>query len=149
VASVEFTAVAGRDDLLDLLARVPLFEDLSKKELNAVLRSAEEVSHAQGKEVVKEGGGGAGFHLILDGQATVLQNGRVRRRMGPGEFFGEIALLDGGLRSATVRADTPVRTLSITAWNFKPLLVEHPAMAQKLLVELCRRLRAAEKAAHF
>jgi len=136
--------MASRDDLLALLSRVPLFEGLSKKELEAVLRSSSEVEHDAGHNIVTEGGGAAGFHLMLAGEATVLQGGREKRTLGAGDFFGEIALIDGGPRSATVRADTRVRTLSITAWDFKPLLSEHPDMAHKVMVELCRRIRAAE-----
>jgi CRP/FNR family transcriptional regulator, cyclic AMP receptor protein len=136
--------MASRDDLLALLSRVPLFEGLSKKELEAVLRSSSEVEHEAGHNIVTEGGGAAGFHLLLAGEATVLQGGREKRTLAAGDFFGEIALIDGGPRSATVRADTRVRTLSITAWDFKPLLGEHPDMAHKVMVELCRRIRSAE-----
>jgi CRP-like cAMP-binding protein len=140
-------SMASGTDLADLLARVPLFEGLSKKERQAVLRSATEVDHDAGHNIVSEGGGAAGFHLMLAGEATVLQGGREKRKLGAGDFFGEIALIDGGPRSATVRADTRVHTLSVTAWDFKPLLSEHPEIAHKVMVELCRRLRAAEAAA--
>ena len=140
--------MASTTDLTELLARVPLFEGVSKKELQAVLRSASEVEHEPGHNIVTEGGGAAGFHLILAGEATVLQHDAEKRRLGAGDFFGEIALIDGGPRSATVRADTRVRTLSITAWDFKPLLTEHPDMAYQVMVELCRRIRAAEAPAH-
>jgi CRP/FNR family transcriptional regulator, cyclic AMP receptor protein len=136
--------MANRDDLLSLLGRVPLFEGLSRKELEAILRSSSEVEHEAGHNIVTEGGGAAGFHLMLAGEATVLQGGREKRTLGAGDFFGEIALIDGGPRSATVRADTRVRTLSVTAWDFKPLLAEHPEMAHKVMVELCRRIRSAE-----
>lgn len=138
--------MAARSDQMEMLARVPLFEGLAKKELQAIMRSAGEVDHRAGKEIVREGAEGTGFHMILSGQATVIQGGRRKRTIGPGDYFGDIALIDRGPRSATVRADTDMHTLSITAWNFKPLLHEHPAIAFKLLVELCRRLRAAENA---
>jgi len=135
----------ARSELAEMLRRVPLFEGLSRKELEAVLLSADEVDHASGKEVVSEGAeGAAGFHLILAGEAEVLQRGSRLKQITAGDFFGDIALLDGGPRSATVRALTPLRTLSITSWNFRPLLHEHPDLAYKLLIELCRRLRAAE-----
>jgi CRP-like cAMP-binding protein len=138
--------MAARDDRLEMLGRVPLFEGLSKGELRAVLRSSQEVDHPAGKEVVREGTEGTGFHLILAGDATVIQGGRRKRSLGPGDYFGDIALIDRGPRTATVRADTDMHTLSIAAWHFKPLLHEHPKMAFKLLIELCRRLRAAESA---
>jgi CRP/FNR family cyclic AMP-dependent transcriptional regulator len=136
--------MASNEDLTARLAGVPLFEGLSKKELGEVLRCAGEVTHAADHVIVREGGAGAGFHLLLEGEAVVTQKGRELRRLGPGDYFGEIALIDGAGRSATVTTATPVRTLSVTAWNFKPLLEEHPLITHKLLLELCRRLRAAE-----
>ena len=133
-----------RRALIEVLGRSQLFQGLSKKELERVLRSADEVDHSVGTEVTQEGKGGVGFHLILSGSATVEQRGRTVRKLGPGDSFGDIALIDGGPRTATVRADTPLHTLSIVAWDFKPLLLEHPTIAHKLLLELCRRLREAE-----
>ena len=135
-----------RDDLLELLRGVPLFEGLSVKELRAVLRCADEVTHYAGSTIVREGGTGAGFHLITDGRAEVVKEGRLLRRLGPGEYFGEIALIDGGLRTASVNAATDVRTLSISAWDFKPVLLDNPAIARKLLLVLCQRIRALEGA---
>jgi CRP-like cAMP-binding protein len=136
--------MAQADKHLEMLARVKLFDGLSKKELHEVLRLAGEVPHPAGKDIVVEGAEGTGFHLILSGEASVIQRGRRKHKLGPGDFFGDIALIDRGPRSATVRAETPVNTLSIAAWDFRPLLLEHPAMAYKILLELCRRLRAAE-----
>ena len=136
--------MAPLDDLAARLAAVPLFEGLSEKELAAVRRCASEVAHAQDHVIVREGATGAGFHLLLEGEAVVTQRGRELRRLRPGDYFGEIALLDGGERSATVTAASPLRTLSITAWEFKPLLEEHPLLTHQLLLELCRRLRALE-----
>jgi CRP-like cAMP-binding protein len=133
-------------DHLDRLSRIPLFEGLDRKELQAVARSADENTHPAGSTIVREGGGTAGFHLILDGEATVTQRGRTLRTLGPGEYFGEIALIDGQPRSATVTASTPVRTLSVASWNFRPLLEEHPAITLKLLMQLCRRVRELEAA---
>lgn len=137
--------MTDRKTLVEMLGRVALFEGLSKKELEAVLRSSTEVDHAAGKAVVKEGHDGVGFHLILSGAATVTQRGRKLRTIGVGDSFGDIALIDGGPRSATVTADTPLHTLSVTSWDFRPLLLEHPPMALKLLLQLCGRLRDAEK----
>ena len=133
-----------RRALIEMLGRIPLFNGLSKKELESIVRSANEVDHPTGTEVAQEGTPGVGFHLILSGSATVTQRGRALRKLGPGDSFGDIALIDGGPRSATVRADTPLHTLSIVKWDFEPLLLERPAIAHKLLLELCRRLREAE-----
>jgi len=137
--------VTDRKTLVDMLGRVAFFEGLSKKELEAVVRSSSEVDHSAGKAVVQEGRDGVGFHLILSGSATVTQRGRKLRTIGVGESFGDIALIDGGPRSATVTADTPLHTLSVTSWDFRPLLYEHPQIAYKLLLQLCGRLRDAEK----
>jgi CRP/FNR family transcriptional regulator, cyclic AMP receptor protein len=136
--------MADRRALFETLGRVPLFSGLSRKELGAVLRFCEELDHPAGREVVREGYGSAIFHLILSGSATVVQGGRALRKLGPGDSFGDIALIDGGPRSAAVRADSALHTLSVATWNFKPLLLAHPTIAYKLLLELCRRLREAE-----
>jgi len=131
-------------DLLGRLRSVPLFEGLSDKELKDVLGQTRVIEHDADREIIEEGHGSAGFHLILEGSVTVLQNGGVRRTLGPGDYFGEISLIDGKPRSATIRTDAPVRTLSLTAWSFAPQLEAHPALARKMLLGLCGHLRAAE-----
>lgn len=137
--------MAGGKDALEMLGSVSLFEGFSRKELKAVLDAGKEVSHQEGHEVVTQGGSGAGFHLILEGEAAVLVSGRKRATLGPGEYFGEMSLIDEGPRSATVRATTPLRTLSLASWNFSTLLEKHPSMALKMLVEMSRRLRRVER----
>jgi CRP-like cAMP-binding protein len=134
-------------ELLGRLRSVPLFEGLSDRELSDVLARARVVEHRASSEIVEEGHGAAGFHLILEGSATVVQRGEVRGTLGPGQYFGEISLIDGKPRSATIRANEAVRTLSLPAWNFSPLLDAHPSMARKLLVGLCQHLRAIESSA--
>ncbi len=131
-------------DLLERLRSVPLFEGLSDKELKDVIGQTRVIEHDADREIIEEGHGSAGFHLILEGSVTVLQNGGVRRTLGPGDYFGEISLIDGKPRSATIRTDAPVRTLSLTAWSFAPLLDAHPSLARKMLLGLCGHLRAAE-----
>jgi CRP/FNR family cyclic AMP-dependent transcriptional regulator len=130
-------------DMLERLRSVPLFDGMSDKELQDVLRRTRVVEH-DGSEIIEEGRGGVGFHLILDGTVTVLQDGGVRRTLGPGDYFGEISLIDGKPRSATVRPEGAVRTLSLAAWNFAPLLDAHPLMAKTMLLGLCQHVRAAE-----
>jgi CRP-like cAMP-binding protein len=127
------------------LKEVPLFEGLSDRELRDVIKHGRVVEHKDGSEVVHEGHKTAvGFHLILDGQANVVQAGEVQHQIRAGEYFGEIAVLDGKPRTATVRASGPLRTFSITAWDFAPLLDAHPTMARKLLIGLCAHVRALE-----
>jgi CRP/FNR family cyclic AMP-dependent transcriptional regulator len=130
-------------DMLERLRSVPLFDGMSDNELKDVLHRTRVVEH-DGGEIIEEGRGGVGFHLILDGTVTVLQGGGVRRTLGPGDYFGEISLIDGKPRTATVRPDGPVRTLSLAAWNFDPLLDAHPSMARTMLLGLCQHVRAAE-----
>jgi CRP/FNR family cyclic AMP-dependent transcriptional regulator len=131
------------DDKLAQLRSVPLFAGLKDRELKDVLGRTREVEHTGG-EIVEEGAKGIGFHLILDGTATVLQHGEVRRTLGPGDYFGEISLIDGKPRSATIRPDGPIRTLSLAAWNFEPLIEKHPKLAHELLLGLCAHVREAE-----
>lgn len=128
-----------------MLGSVPLFEGLSKKELDLIYREAKQAQFEPGHDIVEQGATGVGFHLILDGKADVLIGGRKRATLGPGDYFGEMSLLDGGPRSATVKTATPVRTLALTSWAFLPLLDKMPSIARKLLVELSRRLRGLEK----
>jgi CRP/FNR family cyclic AMP-dependent transcriptional regulator len=138
--------MATKKDTLALLANVPLFEGLSRRELNSILNVAKEIAHDEGHDVVEEGATGVGFHLILEGEAHVLIGGRKRATLRPGDYFGEMSLLDGGPRSATVRASTPVRTLALTSWAFMPLLDKTPSIARKLLQEMSKRLRNLERA---
>jgi uridine kinase len=85
-----------------------------------------------------------GFHLILDGNAAVAQGSRSIRTLGPGDHFGEISVIDGKPRSATVTAEGPVRALSLTAWDFQSLLDDSPALTRKVLLGLCETIRAIE-----
>lgn len=134
-------------DRTEWLRAVPLFKGLSDRELTAVVRVAKEVEHDDGHQIVAEGEFGIGFHLILSGEARVSQRGKELSVLKPGQYFGEIALLDGQGRSATVTAVGPVRTLTIVVWGLEPILREHPTMAIALLKELCSRLRGVEASA--
>jgi CRP/FNR family cyclic AMP-dependent transcriptional regulator len=137
--------VTDKKTLVDMLSRNRLFDELTKKDVLALIQSAREVEHREGQMIVVEGHPGVGFHLLLEGSAIVSRNGRKLRTLGPGETFGDIAVIDGGPRSASVKAETRLRTLSLPPWEFKPLLLEYPQIAYKLLVKLCALLREAEK----
>lgn len=126
------------------LRSVDLFRELSESELEDVARRAKDVHFEAGRQIVTEGEAGVGFHIIIDGEATVTGGGRDIGTLKAGDYFGEISLVDRGPRSATVTATTDVRTLSIISWDFLPLIERNPSLATKLLVRLCRRLRAAE-----
>jgi CRP/FNR family transcriptional regulator, cyclic AMP receptor protein len=135
----------AKNDPVKLLAEVPLFAGLSKKELEALARSAKEVHHREGAILAREGEPGLGFFLIIDGTAAVTVGGRSRAKMGPGDFFGEISLLDNGPRSATVTAETPIHMLGLTQWVFKRLVESSPTIALKMLKTMAARLRASSK----
>jgi CRP-like cAMP-binding protein len=139
---LEETVLATKQEKLDLLGgAVPLFSDLSKKELERILNEVKETFHNEGESVVTEGRGGVGFHLISDGKAKVVRGGRTVAHLGPGEFFGEMALVDDGARSASVIAETDLTTLVISKWEFRPLVKAHPDMAWKLIEYLVARVR--------
>jgi len=130
---------------VDMLAAVDLFTVLTKKEIKKIHDAGKEVSFHVGRTIVTEGETGVGFHLILKGKAKVTVNGRLRATLGPGDYFGEMAIIDRGPRSATVTADTDVQTLAIASWDFMPVLSENFEMCRKIMVELSHRLRRAEK----
>jgi CRP/FNR family cyclic AMP-dependent transcriptional regulator len=132
-------------DVVKWLSEVPLFSELSRKDLATLARNAKEVHHREGAVIAREGDSGLGFFLIVDGTASVTVSGKPRRKMGPGDFFGEISLLDNGPRSASVIADTPVQLVGLTQWNFKRMIESSPSLAMKMLKTMAARLRAASR----
>jgi CRP/FNR family transcriptional regulator, cyclic AMP receptor protein len=137
--------MVDRQSKLKMLGSCPLFQDLSKRELSAILKSAHEVEHPAGIAVLEEGTDGVGFHLILEGKASVVTGGRRRAELGPGQYFGEMSLIDGLPRTATVTPITPMKTLTIASWDFAPMVDQNPSIARKMLAEMSRRLREAYK----
>lgn len=137
--------MATKQEKLDLLSAVPLFADFSKKDLDRILSTVKETFHNQGESVVTEGRGGVGFHLITDGKAKVVRGNRTVANLGPGEFFGEMALVDDAPRSASVIADTDLATMVISKWEFRPLVKSHPELAWKLIEHLVARVREEQK----
>jgi CRP/FNR family cyclic AMP-dependent transcriptional regulator len=132
----------AQNDIAARLAAVPMFSGCSRKELGVIARAAKEVAHRAGTVIAREGDRGIGLFLILDGECSVSIGGKERGRLSAGQFFGEIALLDGGPRTATVTAVTDVRLLGLTEWVFRGLLAEHPSIALKTLESVAGRLRA-------
>ena len=126
------------------LKRAKLFEGLPDSEIRSVEKQMKIVKHPAGHEIVLRGEGGVGFMVITDGTVTVKTGQGKTRKLGPGDSFGEMALLDNEGRSATVKADTDVTLATIPEWNFKPFLKEHPEVAYRLLQTLSRRIRQAE-----
>jgi len=133
-----------RDVFVTHLAGVPLFSACSQRELKLVARRAEDVSVEPGKVLVSEGDVGTEFFAILEGTATVARHRRKVATLGPGSFFGDLALLDRAPRNATVTADTPMDLAVIGQREFSALIDEVPGFAHKLLAGLARRLREAD-----
>jgi CRP-like cAMP-binding protein len=131
-------------DADDRLAAVDLFSGLSKRQLGRLRDRAREVQHTAGQEIAREGLGALAFHLILDGHAEVTLQGRAVRTLGPGDYFGEISMIDGKPRSATITAKDTLTTLVIPHQEFERVLADEPEFARGLLVMLCARLREAE-----
>jgi CRP-like cAMP-binding protein len=139
--------VAKDTDIDEALGRVDLFSGISTRVRKKIARSGQVVEHAAGKEIIEEGRDPAGFHLILEGNVLIDVAGKKRPALAVGDSFGEISLLDGKPRSATATAGpSGAKTWSVTAWQFLPMLDEHPEMCRPLLSALCARLRAAETA---
>jgi CRP-like cAMP-binding protein len=132
------------DELSDRIKSVPLFAGFSNKEIQRVAGIAKEVHFREGKEIARQGESGVGFHMIVEGEASVSVDGVEHAVLKAGSYFGEMSLLDGRPRSATVTARTDLTTVSMTSWDFNGLLDQYPELARKLLIELCRRLRATE-----
>ncbi len=123
-----------------MIKRAPLFAACSKRQLEEVARIADEIDLREGKEMTRQGSRGREFFVLLEGEAEVTRDGQKINQLGPGDFFGEIALVSDSPRTATVTATTPVRTLVVTATSFKRLMDDQPEIQRKVLVELAERL---------
>lgn len=131
-----------KDAKVERLARVPLFEHCSKRELGLIASLADEVDLAEGKTLVREGAFGHEFFVLVDGAAEVRKRKRKVATLGAGDFFGEIALISKILRTATVTTTGPVRALVITSRDFRTLLDTVPQIQAKVLTALADRLAA-------
>jgi CRP/FNR family transcriptional regulator, cyclic AMP receptor protein len=129
------------------LGKVPMFAGCSQRELQIVARAVREVRHKAGTVIAREGEPGIGLFVIMKGSASVTIGGSRKGTLSEGEFFGEIALLDGGPRTATVTAETDIELLGLTEWVFRGLVQQHPSIAVKTLQAMAARLRSATKAA--
>jgi len=125
---------------------VPLFSNLSKRHLNEVAKHADEVSVKAGEVLAQQGSLGLDFVFIVEGKAQVKQDGKVIRHLSEGDFFGEVSLIDGEPRTATVTAETDMTLLVVHRRSFHHLLDTVPGLQKKMLASLCKYLRRAEKA---
>lgn len=129
----------------DVLAQVPLFSMLPARQLAKLARQARERTFPAGAELTTEDAVGVTFGVIVDGQASVTIHGRHARTLGPGDYFGEMALIDRSDRSATIAAATELRCLLFVGWVFRPFAMDHPETTWALLEAMVQRVREAEK----
>ncbi len=134
--------------ILTLMKGTPIFSRLNDSGLKSVLKAAVQKKAPAGTKLVEEGKGGVGFYLILEGKAEVIREGDKLAELGAGNFFGELSVIDGAPRTADVVAMVDTDCLVITQWAMKSLIENHPQIAQGMLEELVRRLRATDEALH-
>jgi CRP-like cAMP-binding protein len=129
-----------KSSYLEHLGRVPMFSACSKRDLEWLARQAEELTFDEGAVLVREGATGREFFVIIDGKAKVTRGKKDVATLGPGDFFGELSLLDKAPRNATVTAASPLEVLVLEGRAFTSALAEIPEMSRKLLVGMARRL---------
>jgi CRP/FNR family transcriptional regulator, cyclic AMP receptor protein len=130
----------GANQKVDLISHVPLFAHCSKKELNQIASIADEIDLSEGKELTREGAAGREFFVILEGSADVFQDGEKINTLAAGDFFGEIALISEGPRTAMVKATSPLRALVVTDRSFRRLVRESPEIEHKVRAAADERL---------
>lgn len=138
----------ARNAYLDSLSQIPLFSSMSKRDLQKIAKASDEIDVPSGKVLVEQGTRGREAFVIIEGTATVKRNGRKVATFGPGAHFGELALLDGGPRTATVITDTPAKVLVIGQREFSGVLDEVPGLAHKVLATLASTIRDLDQRAY-
>lgn len=129
----------------ELIRQVPLFSDLDKSEMQGLASSMKERTFDEGDTIASEGQSGIGFFIIDEGEAAVSVGGEDRATLGHGDYFGEVALIDDGARTATIKAKSPLKCYGITSWEFRPLVEGNAGLAWKMLQMMAKRLRDAEQ----
>ena len=137
-----------RDGLSDLISRCPLFRGLDPEDLASVAATATEVEFPAGRVIARQGEVGTGFFIVVDGRVRVVRDSVSLAELGPGEFFGELSVLDRAPRVAQVVAEVPTTCLAIASWDFERVLLEHPRLTLAILRELAGRLRAVTEQQH-
>ena len=129
---------------VETLKKVPLFSGLDDRDLERIADSFKERNYSAGDTIAGEGQGGAGFFIIAEGTAHVTIQCEDRGKLGPGDYFGEIALIDEGARTATVAAETDMTCYAMTFWEFRPIVETDARIAWKLVQALAHKLREAD-----
>jgi pyruvate,water dikinase len=135
-------------ETVEVIERVPLFEGMTPRDVEGIAAMFKERRFEAGETVTKEGAGGAAFFVVESGEAVVTLGEREIGRLGPGDYFGEVALIDDGARTATVTATTDLVCQGLTYWEFRPLVQQNATIAWNLLRTLARRLRTSHDIAH-
>jgi CRP/FNR family transcriptional regulator, cyclic AMP receptor protein len=130
--------------LVSMLVAVPLFAGLDDRELETIAESGREVLFEAGKKILQQGERGLAFLLILDGSVEVSKDGKRLAKLGKGQFFGEMTVIDDQPRSADVVAIEPTTCFGLTAWSFDAVIGSNPSIARQMMKELVRRLRQVE-----
>lgn len=134
-----------KSDQLSALRAVPLFASLTDRDAKAVLAASREELYSNGQAIVREGTPGGPFFLIVEGNAKLSVGGKVLKKLGPGSYFGEMAMIDKGPRSATIVADGNVKALAIASWDFLALCEQDFKVAQRVMVGLAQTIRSLDK----
>jgi CRP/FNR family cyclic AMP-dependent transcriptional regulator len=129
------------------LSAVPVFSQCHKAELKSLARRTADIAAEAGQVLIKEGQGAYDFFVIVSGEAEVSRAGRVVAALGPGDYFGELGLLDPALRDATVTARSPMELIVLSQWDFEQALEEAPGMTRRLLAGMAQRLRTLDTGA--
>jgi len=137
--------MAAKTNDVDVLGSLPMFSGLSKSELKHIAGEAREEMYSPGQDIVTEGQSGGPFFCVTEGRVDIMQGSKKIAEQGPGSAFGERSLFEGGQRTATVRAQTHVKALAITSWNFLAILQDNWEITKKILAEMSRRLSEAEE----
>ena len=132
--------------VVEMLEKSSLWSGLIKKDLKSIVRLSKERTYETGDVIVQKGEGGVGFYLILEGSVEIRSDGKTIAKLGSGQFFGEMSVIDNQPRSADVVAVEPSRRLILSAWSFNALISENPKIALKMLQEFVRRLRSTNQA---
>jgi len=136
---------SGDDALIEMLQKTPLWSGLTKQDLKLIAKLSQERKFEGGHAIVTKGEAGIGFYLILEGAVEVRSDGKTLSKLGPGQFFGEMSIIDNQPRSADVVATEASRVLILSAWSFKTLISDNPKIALKMMQEFVRRLRTTDK----